>query len=74
MESNYKHSGITAAIIGAFYAVCNTLEYGFLEKAYENSLAFELRETGLEVKQQAPLKVRYSRYRGIGKCGWRICS
>lgn len=59
MESNYKHSGITAAIIGAFYAVCNTLEYGFLEKAYENSLAFELRETGLEVKQQAPLKVRY---------------
>ena len=47
MESNYKHSGITAAIIGAFYAVCNTLEYGFLEKAYENSLAFELRETGL---------------------------
>ncbi len=26
MESNYKHSGITAAIIGAFYAVCNTLD------------------------------------------------
>lgn len=37
----------------------NELEYGFLEKVYENSLAFELRKVGLVVKQQAPLKVKY---------------
>jgi hypothetical protein len=28
----YKHSELTEQIIGAFYAVYNTLGYGFLEK------------------------------------------
>ena len=32
---------------------------GFLEKVYENALAIELRKNGLEVKQQAPIKVVY---------------
>lgn len=60
MKSEYKHSGITQQIIGAFYKVYNTLGYGFLEKVYENALAIELKRHGLSVVQQAPIKVRYN--------------
>ena len=34
---------ITQQIIKAFYAVYNTLGYGFLEKVYENAMLIELR-------------------------------
>ena len=37
----------------------NTLGAGFLEKVYENALAFELRKNGLDAMQQAPIKVLY---------------
>ncbi|MBP6440350.1 MAG: GxxExxY protein [Caldilineaceae bacterium] len=37
----------------------NTLGVGFLEKVYENALAFELRRCGLQVIQQKPLNVYY---------------
>ncbi len=37
----------------------NALGAGFLEKVYENALALELRKSGLEVKQQAPVSVFY---------------
>jgi GxxExxY protein len=56
---NYKHSELTNAIINAFYHVYNTLGYGFLEKVYENALAYELRKRGYRVCQQAPIAVRY---------------
>ena len=39
----YLHSELTKEIVGAFYDVYNTLGFGFLEKAYENALAIELR-------------------------------
>jgi GxxExxY protein len=52
-----KHSDITGKIIGAFFAVYNQLGYGFSEKVYENALAIELRKLGLDVQQQAPIKV-----------------
>lgn len=55
----YKHSGLTDTIINAFYTVYNRLGYGFLEKVYENALAYELRQRGLEVGQQAPIRVLY---------------
>ena len=55
----FKHSALTSAIIGAFYDVYNELGYGFLEKVYENSLAHELKKRGLNVQQQAPIKVYY---------------
>lgn len=48
-----------SVIVKSFYAVYNELGYGFLEKNYENALAFELRERGLFVQQQAPIKVFY---------------
>jgi GxxExxY protein len=54
-----KHSEITSQIIEAFYVVYNGLGYGFLEKVYENALALELRGRGLQVQQQAIIKVYY---------------
>ena len=55
----YKHAAITDKIIGAFYHVYHALGYGFLEKVYENALAFELRKRGLAVVQQPAIKIRY---------------
>ena len=59
MSKIYKYSDITEKIIKASYEVHNNLGYGFLEKVYENSLAIELRNIGLNVKQQEPIKVLY---------------
>jgi GxxExxY protein len=53
------HGEITADIINAFLKVYNTLGYGFLEKVYENALAFELSKRGRMVKQQVPIQVYY---------------
>jgi GxxExxY protein len=50
---------ITEQIIGCAYRVASKLGCGFLEKCYENALAYELRKLGLKVEQQVPLKVRY---------------
>ena len=45
--------------IGAAFAVSNSLGTGFLEKVYENALAYELRQMGLKVEQQKPIAVHY---------------
>jgi GxxExxY protein len=50
---------LTEHVIGIFYAVYNELGHGFLESVYENSLALALRETGVAVVQQAPLRVDF---------------
>ena len=55
-----KHKDITELIIKAFYAVYNTLGYGFLEKVYQNALVIELRKLGLEVIPEACIKVYYN--------------
>lgn len=57
---NYKHSDITDKVIKAFYRVYNTLGYGFLEKVYENALFIELKNIGLNVSVQVPIKVFYN--------------
>ena len=54
-----KHGELTEIIIGAFYAVYNSLGYGFLEKVYENALTHELAKRGLNVKQQERILVYY---------------
>jgi GxxExxY protein len=46
-------------IIGCAMKVLNTLGVGFLEKVYENALAYELRKAGLVVSQQHRMVVRY---------------
>lgn len=59
--SNYKHSEITEAIIGAAYKVYAVLGYGFAEKVYENALFHELYKSGMMVSQQAPITVFYDK-------------
>ncbi|MBI2296045.1 MAG: GxxExxY protein [Betaproteobacteria bacterium] len=51
---------VTEKIINCVYRVSNTLGSGFLEKVYENALAIELRQNGLRVEQQYPIKVFYN--------------
>jgi len=50
---------LTEKIIGAAYRVANELGTGFMEKVYENALSYELKKTGLEVRQQYPVSVYY---------------
>jgi len=50
---------ISNRIIGCAFMVANTLGTGFLEKVYENALAFELRTAGLAVEQQRGVNVSY---------------
>ncbi len=54
-----EHEELTGRIIKCFYDVYNALGYGFLESVYENALALELRQSGLNVSQQAPIKVLF---------------
>jgi GxxExxY protein len=51
---------VTEKIINCAYRVSNALGSGFLEKVYENALAIELRQSGLRVVQQHPIKVFYN--------------
>jgi GxxExxY protein len=43
---------LSERVIGCAFQVINTLGAGFLEKVYENALAYELRKAGLIVRQQ----------------------
>jgi len=52
-------NAITEKIIGAAYAVANTLGCGFLEKVYENAMMIELDKIGLRAEQQKGLSVLY---------------
>jgi GxxExxY protein len=55
----YLHKDLTSQIIRAAFEVSNALGCGFLEKVYENALAFELRSRAIEVSQQVPVRVLY---------------
>ena len=61
MDSSLLYKEITEQIIGAAMEVHNTLGSGFLEKVYENALAFELRGHGLKAEQQKSITVRYKK-------------
>ncbi|QNN44174.1 GxxExxY protein [Pedobacter roseus] len=52
-------NSITEKIIGAAYAVSNTLGSGFLEKVYENAMFLEILKSNLSVLKQYPLNVYY---------------
>jgi GxxExxY protein len=54
-----ENDPLTERIIAAMYAVSNELGIGFLEKVYENALAFELKSRNLIAEQQKPIKVFY---------------
>ena len=53
------HQELTKTIIGCAYTVHNTLGAGFLEKVYEQALILELKASGLSVRSQEPLSVKY---------------
>lgn len=53
---------ITEKIIGCAYEVSNELGCGFLEKVYENALAFEIGKLRLKVEQQKQIKVYYQNF------------
>jgi GxxExxY protein len=50
---------LSKTIIGCALTVANTLGSGFLEKVYENALAYELRKAGIVVAQQHGVVVLY---------------
>ena len=50
---------LTKKIIGCAFTVHNTLGSGFLEKVYEQALILELKASGLSVRSQEPLSVKY---------------
>ncbi len=54
-----KENEISYKIIGAAIELHKIIGPGLLESAYENALAFDLRELGLDVKQQVPMPFIY---------------
>ena len=60
MDANRDRlNALSRGIIGCAFTVLNRLGPGFLEKVYENALAFELRDARYNVLQQSSLKVDY---------------
>ena len=54
------HGEITAVILNVFYKrVYAQLGFGFLEQVYENAMAYELRQSGLNVVKQQKIEVYY---------------
>ena len=51
---------LTETVIGCIHRVSNTLGSGFVEKVYQNALAIELRQAGLQVTPQYPIRVLYN--------------
>jgi GxxExxY protein len=50
---------LSGRVIGCAFTVLKTLGAGFLEKVYENALAFKVRAAGLTVAQQCGARVYY---------------
>ena len=55
----YPEQDLTEKILGAAFAVHNTLGCGFLEKVYSNARLVELRAMGLACSHEVALKVMY---------------
>jgi GxxExxY protein len=55
----HRLNEVTERIIKCVYIVANTLGNGFLEKVYENALAYELKKDRVLVEQQKRIQVRY---------------
>lgn len=61
---------IAAEIVDAGFQVHKALGPGLLESAYEECVAHELRERGLDVRKQVPMPIAY---RGVNlDAGYRI--
>ena len=69
-EKDMKINEITQKIIGCAIEVHRNLGPGLLESAYEECLAFELKEAGLNFRRQQPTPVIYKEIKL--DCGYRI--
>jgi GxxExxY protein len=58
-DTALKHGRITQDVIGCAFEVINELGAGFLESVYENALLLALRQKGLSVTAQHPVKVMF---------------
>jgi GxxExxY protein len=59
-QPRLKHFEITDKILNAFFKrVYPALGYGFLEKVYRNALALALRQEGLSVEVESPIKIYF---------------
>ncbi|WP_346985502.1 GxxExxY protein [Chryseobacterium sp. POE27] len=54
-----KENEISFYIRKSIFSVYNELGPGLLEKVYENVLVHELKNNGLDVKSQVPMRVKY---------------
>jgi GxxExxY protein len=52
-------NGLSYKVIGTALELHKDIGPGLLESTYENALAYDLREAGLEVKQQVPMPFIY---------------
>ena len=57
--THLKFADITDQIIGAFFAVYNTLGPGLAERVYQRALIQELRGRGLDISPQRGSSIRY---------------
>jgi len=55
----FKHIQLTEKIISVFYDVYNELGFGFLESVYEQAMCIAMRQIGLRVECQVPIKVYF---------------
>ena len=61
-----KHSDLSDKIIKVFYEIHNELGYGFSERVYQKAFGIALRQIGLKVEEQLPIKI-YFRGQEIGE-------
>ena len=54
-----KHSDLTGKILGAFFQLHKEMGFGFSEKVYQAAFAILLKELGLVVEQQKPIRVYF---------------
>jgi GxxExxY protein len=54
-----KYSELSEKIIKVFYDVHNELGYGFSERVYQKAYGIALREDGMKVDEQVPIKVYF---------------
>jgi GxxExxY protein len=65
IDSQYKHSEISAKVIGAAMKVHNALGNGFQEVIYQRALAIELEEAGIGFQREVEMPIYY-REKNIG--------
>jgi GxxExxY protein len=58
-RGSLEQRDLTDRILGTFYDVYNELGAGFVESVYLNAFAIALRQAGLRVDSERPIKVRF---------------